>query len=236
MTHKHKRKTGRFTARSASPHQAGTWWEDRFVAALHEAEQHAIPMLHEAEVEDAGGALLLLARWVQVVLTGHPYHPPESMNAFAERVLEVWQQGLYLPSPAYPYTLQESIQGLRNDPPPVRDYAEWFQPFTPTKPTRSCGLGAIACGLFKHPKTGLWQVWLNLDGPCRYLGAYQDATDAQRILEGFILIARRYRFSNVELMEIVQEVNLQGEGEIQNISYHMLAYLLSHLKRYIIVL
>src|SRR5258708_5731181 len=179
MTHKNKHKKCRFTSRPESKRQPETFWSKGLVAILYQAEKHALPMIQEIETE-AGGALLLLARCVQTLLAGHPFHSPESVLPIAERVIECWKMGLYIPDPAYPYTLQESVQALRNDPPPVPDYAAWFQPFTPVIPSISCGLGEIACGLVKHPKTHLWQIWLNIDGPCRYLGAYHDATVAQQ--------------------------------------------------------
>lgn len=235
MTRKSKRKQRRFVLRPEFQRQPEALSPQAFIAVLRQAENHVLPLIQEMQIEP-GAALLILARWTQRYLNGHFPQSFESLVLIAERTLELWLTGHYIPDPAYPYTLQESAQALRNGPPPVPDYALWFRPFTPTAPSISCGLGEIACGLVKHPKTHLWQIWLNVNGPCAYLGAYRDATLAQQNLEVFIQTVRKCRFSCMEAIALAQQMHLQGHGEIQHIPYDMFTYLFGHLDRYVITL
>jgi len=153
----------------------------------------------------------------------------------ANTTLQLWQAGYYTPGPEYPYTLEETLQDLQNGLKAKRDYAAFIQPFMPVKAEMPRGLGQVAGGVVKHPETQYWQIWMILDGPCHFIGAYRDPMTAQRCLEEIIAKARRGG-TDFESFSLYRKLTARGVGEPKQIPYDMMKYLLEHLHRYTIQL
>src|SRR5260221_14015759 len=149
----------------------------------------------------------------------------------ANNVLALRQTGFYTRCPEYPYTLEEALQEIQGGPKAKGDYANSFQPFTPLEKTAPRGLGEVAGGIVEHPETHLWQIWIIVDGPCSYFGAYRDPTVAHRGLEELINLSR----SGAELAEglaLYRKLSTQGDGEPKQLPYDMMVYLVEHLHLY----
>ncbi len=90
---------------------------------VRRAERQAIPTIKETKM-GPGAAQLLLALHTQVLVTGNPSLTTESGMSIANTVLSLWQAGYYTPSPAYPYTLEETLQDLQQGLKAKGDYAD----------------------------------------------------------------------------------------------------------------
>ena len=201
---------------------------------VRRAETQAIPTIKEKKM-GPGAAQLLLALHTQMLVTGNPSLTTESGMGIANTVLSLWQAGYYAPGPAYPYTLEETLQDIQQGLKARGDYADFFQPFIPPKKDTPRGLGQMAGGIVKHPETQCWQIWIILDGPCHFIGAYRDPMTAQRCLEEIIAKARRGG-TEFESFRLYRELTARGVGEPKQIPYDMMMYLLEHLHRYTIQL
>ena len=200
------------------------------VVYIRLAEQEVLPIIKEMQL-GPGVAHFLLAQYTQTLATGDPRLTVESARAIANTILALWQSGFYTPCPEYPYTLEETLQEIRGGVKAKGDYARCFQPFTPTKESTPRGLGEVAGGIVEHPETHLWQIWMMVDGPCSYFGAFRDPALAHQGLEELITLSRR----GAELAEgvaLYQRLSTQGDGEPKQLPYDMMVYLLEHLHLY----
>ncbi len=209
---------------------------------VQQAEPQAIPIIKELEIS-AGAAVLLLAQYTQVLISGNPHITRESATTITNSVLALWQAGFYHPSAHYPFTLEETLQDLKEDLKAKVDYSKHIQPFTPSHDNTPLGVGRLAAGIALHPKNLLWQVWIIANEPCALLGAYRDPAEAQKSLERIINIAR-YGDVNIEkhgnaatdAWHLYRELISQGDGKPEQFPYDMMAYLLDHIHLYMIEL
>jgi hypothetical protein len=207
---------------------------EALVAYIHEAEKLVLPLIKERGL-GPGATELLLAQYTQVLVTGDPRITVESGMAIANTVLGLWQEGYYMPGLEYPYTLEETLQELEEGGKAKGDYGELFQPCAPQNGETPRGFGEIAGGIVKHPETNLWQIWLLVDGPCAFFGAYQDPVAAQRGLAAIIAATRRGA-TQKEGLALYHRLSQQGDGEPRQLPYDMMKYLVEHLDRYLITL
>jgi hypothetical protein len=208
----------------------------------HQAEEQALPNIKEMGA-DAGAAIFLLAQYTQALITGNPHITIESATSITDSILALWQTGSYHPSAQYPFTLEETLQHLKQGPSAKADYSKYFRPFTPSNTNQPVGIGRVVGGIVQHPKTHLWQVWMIMEGPCAFLGAYRDPVKAQKSLERIVDIARygvakdaKHRNLATGVQHFYHELISQGEGKPEQIPYEMMAYLLDHLHFYMIEL
>lgn len=235
-----RRKKGRqFRARAAGPRQSGLppvieVEPEEFVSYLRQAEREVLPLIRDMQF-GPGMAQLVLALHAQMLLTGDPRVTPESMMAAGNSVIALWQAGYYTPGPDYPFTLEETLRDIQGGPKAKGDYASSFQPFTPSAGRAPLELGKVHGGIARHPETGLWQVWMMLDGPCTFLAAYRDPQVALRQLET-IINASRKGGSAREREVLHAQIREQADGEPQQLPYDMMVYLVDHLDDFTIAL
>lgn len=201
---------------------------------VRHAEKQALPTIREKHM-GPGAAQLLLALHTQMLVTGNSSLTTESGMSIANTVLSLWQEGYYTPGPAYPYTLEETLQDLQQGLQAKEAYADCFLPFLPIKKDTPRGIGQVAAGIVKHPKTQLWQIWIILDGPCHYIGAYRDPATAQQSLEELI-VKTRNGGTDAEGLALYLKLKARGVGKPKPLPYEMMQYLLAHLDRYTIEL
>lgn len=207
---------------------------EEMVIYIRRAEKHVIPLIKKHKMSPAM-AFFLLAQYTQVLITGDNHHSVESATAIANNVRGLWQAGLYTPGSAYPYTLEETLADEQGGLEAKEDYAEFFQPFTPSKDNIPLGLGKVAGGIVRHPETNLWQIWMMLDGPCQFLGAYKNPDIAQKHLET-IVEATRKGGTMKDAGRLYTKIISGGDGTPKQISIDMMLYLLDHQQLYTIEL
>src|SRR6266487_358692 len=201
---------------------------------VRRAEKDVLPIIKERQL-GPGAAQFLLAQQTQVLVTGDPRLTVESGMAIANHVLGLWQEGYYTPGPAYPYTLDETLQELQEGPKAKGNYEASFQPFTPTNNEKPRGIGEVAGGIVQHPETKLWQIWMMMDGPATFLAAYRDPAKANRNLETIISVSRKGG-PEAKAASLYQRVRSQADGEPKELPYDMMLYLVEHVDRYMIKL
>jgi hypothetical protein len=201
---------------------------------VRRAEKEVLPIIRERQL-GPGAAQFLLAQQTQVLVTGDPRLTVESGMTIANRILALWQQGYYTPGPAYPYTLEETLQELQEGPKAKGNYEASFQPFTPVTNEKPRGIGEVAGGIVQHPETKLWQIWMMTDGPATFLAAYRDPGAAHRNLETIISVSRKGG-SDAKAALLYQQVRSGADGEPKELPYDMLLYLVEHLDRFTIML
>ncbi len=199
---------------------------------VRRAEKEVLPIIKERQL-GPGAAQFLLAQQTQVLVTGDPRLTVESGMAIANRVIALWQEGYYTPGPAYPYTLEETLQELQEGPKAKGNYEASFQPFTPVSNEKPRGIGEVAGGIVQHPETKLWQIWMMMDGPATFLAAYRDPAIAHKNLET-IISASRKGGSDAKAALLYQRVRSQADGEPKELPYDMMLYLVEHLDRFMI--
>jgi hypothetical protein len=197
---------------------------------VRRAEQEVLPIIKEVKLS-AGAAQFLLAQYTQVQVTGDERVTLESAMAIGNAVVALWQTGYYTPSSEYPYTLEETLEEIQEGPKARGDYADAFQPFTSVEVVSPSGMGQVTGGIVKHPETNLWQIWMIVDGPCVYFGAYQDPAAAQRALEVLVHTSRRGG-SLTEGLGLYHTLLSQGDGEPKDLPFDMIVYLIDHLHLY----
>lgn len=207
---------------------------EEFAGYLRRAEQEVLPLIRDMQFSP-GMAQLVLALHAQMLLTGDPRVTPESMMAAGNSVIALWQAGYYTPGPDYPFTLAETLRDIQRGPKAKGDYASSFQPYAPPSGAAPLGLGEVHGGIARHPETGLWQVWMMLDGPCTFLAAFRDPEAAQYHLET-IINASRKGGSEKESVALHAHMKAQADGEPQQLPYDMMVYLLEHLDDFAIAL
>jgi len=199
---------------------------EELVIYVRRAEQEVLPMIKELGLSP-GTAQFLLAQYTQVLATGKNVLTLESAMAVSNAVLALWEAGYYTPGPEYPYTLEETVQEIEEGPKAKGDYADAFQPFRPVEAVPPSGRGQVTGGIVKHPETNLWQIWMIVDGPCVYFGAYQDPAAAHRGLEALVHASRRGD-SLTEGLDMYQRMLTDGDGEPQDLPFDMIVYLIDH--------
>jgi hypothetical protein len=233
-----KRKKGRrftFSAnRQSSSQRASAMEPDNLAVYVRRAEKEVLPIIKEMHL-GPGAAQFLLAQQTQVLVTGDPRLTIESGKAIATSVLAPWQKGYYTPSPAYPYTLEETLQELQEGPQAKENYEACFQPFSPANRERPRGIGEVAGGIVQHPETKLWQIWMMIDGPATFIAAYRVPAKAHRNLET-IISASRKGGPEAKAALLYQRVRSQADGEPKQLPYDMMLYLVEHLDHYTIKL
>jgi len=203
---------------------------EELVMYIHRAEKEVLPIIKDMQL-GSGAAQLLLAQHTQMLATGDPRLTLESATTAANNVLALWQTGFYTPCPEYPYTLEETLQEIQGGPKAKGDYANSFQPFMPQEDSPPRGLGEVAGGIVKHPETHLWQIWMIVDGPCSYFGAFRDPAVAHKGLEELITLSRRGA-TLAEGLALYRKLSTQGDGEPKQFPYDMVVYLVDHLHLY----
>jgi hypothetical protein len=193
---------------------------------VRRAEQIVLPIIKELK-PSPGAAQFLLAQYTQVLATGNNVLTPESAMAISNAVLALWEAGYYTPGPDYPYTLEETVQEIEEGLTARGDYADAFRPFRPVEVVPPSGMGQVAGGIVKHPETNLWQIWMIVDGPCVYFGAYQDPVAAHRGLEALVHASRRGG-SLSEGLGLSQRLLTEGDGEPKDLPFDMIVYLIDH--------
>src|SRR6266568_1232658 len=197
---------------------------------VRRAEQEVLPIIKELGLSP-GTAQFLLAQCTQVLATGENVLTPESAMAVSDAVLTLWEAGYYTPGPDYPFTLEETLQEIEEGLKAKGDYADAFQPFTPMEEVPPSGMGQVAGGIVKHPETNLWQIWMIVNGPCVYFGAYQDPVAAHRGLEALVHVSRRGG-TLTEGLGLSQKLLTEGDGEPKDLPFDMIVYLIDHRHRY----
>jgi hypothetical protein len=233
-----KRKKGRrltfSTSHQSSQHRSTEMEPEDLAVYVRRAEKQILPIIKERQL-GSGAAQFLLTQQTQVLVTGDPRLTVESGMAIANRVLTLWQDGYYTPGPAYPYTLEETLQELQEGPKAKGNYEAFFQPFTPANNEKPRGIGEVAGGIVQHPETKLWQIWMMMDGPATFLAAYRDPAKAHRNLETIISVSRKGG-SDAKAALLYQRVRSQADGEPKELPYDMMLYLVEHLNRFMIKL
>ncbi len=196
------------------------------------AEKKVLPLIKEIQAGPVA-AQFLLAQHTYILATGSNQLLEAPAMNMANTVLSLWKDGMYVPSPDYPFTLEETLQELQAGLQPTKDYAEYFQAFTPLIQEQPRGKGQVASGIVKHPESGLWQIWVIVNGPCSYLGAYHDPEEAQRHLQEVVQVARRGG-SGAEIEALYEKTLSQGDGLPKQIPFDMMEYLIEHIHLYVI--
>ncbi len=216
--------------RQAPQPQAIEMEPEELAVYVRRAEQEVLPIIKDMKL-NAGAAQFLLAQYTRVLITGGEPLTLESAMAIGNAVLALWQAGYYTPSSQYPYTLEETLEELEEGLKAEGDYADAFLPFIPVETVAPRGIGEVAGGIVKHPETKLWQIWMIVNGPCVYFGAYRDPATAQRALEVLVHTSRRGG-TLTEGLGLYHQLLSQGDGEPQDLPFDMIVYLIDHLHRY----
>lgn len=231
---KQKKKSGhsfKSTAyRRSTPSQSIEKEPEALANYVRRAEKKVLLLIKEMQAGPAA-AEFLLAQQTQVLITGNPLLTIESGMTIANTVLDLWQKGYYIPSPEYPYTLTETLQDLQEGVKAKQDYTEYFQPFRPVKEEPLRLRLQVAAGIVKHPGTRLWQIWIIIDGPYAFFGAYADPIAAQRGLEELINLTRRGGTQD-QAEALYDKLASQGDGEPKQLPFDMIEYLVEHLHLY----
>jgi len=214
-----------------TPHPRTIEMEPEALAVyVRRAEQIVLPIIKELK-PSPGAAQFLLAQYTQVLATGEHVLTPESAMAVSDAVLTLWESGYYTPGPDYPYTLEETLLEWEEGLVAKGDYADAFQPFTPVEAVPPSGIGQVAGGIVKHPETNLWQIWMIVDGPYVYFGAYQDSAAAHRGLEALVHASRRGG-TLTEGLGLYQRLLTEGDGKPKDLPFDMMVYLIDHRRLY----
>ncbi len=200
------------------------------VAYIHRAEREALPIIKRIQASPAA-AQFLLAQYTYVFATGTNQFPEENAIKIANTVMLLWKNGSYIPCPEYPFTLEETLQEIEGGIRPKKDYSAYFQAFIPAKGDQPRGIGQVSGGIVKHPETTLWQIWMIIDGPCAYLGAYRDSLEAQRKLGEIIQTVRRGG-TEAESKALYETLQAKGDGLPKQLSFDMMAYLMEYIYLY----
>src|SRR6266702_3951508 len=194
------------------------------------AEKEVLPIIKKKKLSP-GTAQFLLAQYTQMLVTGKNTLTTESAMAVSNAVMTLWEAGYYTPGPEYPYTLAETVQEIEEGLKAKENYADAFQPFKPVEIVPPSGMGQVAGGIVKHPETNLWQIWMIVNGPMVYVGAYQDPVAAHRGLEALVHVSRRGG-TLTEGLGLSQKLLTEGDGEPKDLPFDMIVYLIDHRHRY----
>lgn len=232
---KQRKPKNRFKAappRQSSEPQREEMRPEDLVVSIRRAEKEVIPIIQKMKTSPAA-AQFLLAQYTYAFATGSNRITTENAMQIANTVLSLWQEGVYVPSSEYPFTLEETLQEVHGGLKIKEDYAQYFQAFTPVQQDQPQGTGQVSGGIVKHPETNLWQIWMIVDGPCTYLGAYREPVEAQRKLEEIIDAARRGG-TGVAIKALYRSVLSRGSGKPKQLPFDMMMYLMEHIHLYTI--
>jgi len=190
------------------------------------AEKEVLPIIKKKKLSP-GTAQFLLAQYTQMLVTGKNTLTTESAMAVSNAVMTLWEAGYYTPGPDYPYTLEETLQEIEEGLKAKGEYADAFQPFRPVEVVPPSGMGQVAGGIVKHPETNLWQIWMIVDGPLVYFGAYRDPTAAHDCLEELIHLSRRGG-TQTEGIALSHKLLSQGDEAPKDLPFDMVVYLIDH--------
>lgn len=222
---KQRKPKNRFKAvpprQSSEPRREEVRPED-LVVAIHRAEKEVIPIIRKMKLRPAA-AQFLLAQYTHAFATGSNRITTEDAMQIATTVLSLWQEGIYIPSSDYPFTLAETLQEVHGDLKVKQAYAQYFQAFMPVQEDQPQGIGQVFGGIVKHPDTNLWQIWMTLNGPCTFLAAYREPAEAQRHLEEIIHAARRGGVG-AEIQMLYKRLRSHGNGKPKQLPADMMAY------------
>jgi hypothetical protein len=207
---------------------------EELAAYVRRAEKEALPIIKETHLPP-GAALFVLAQYTQALVTGDSRLSVESAMNVSTMVLALWQEGIYLPSSEYPYSFEETMSDVQGEPRTNQDYESHFRPITQRKENGPPSHRQVAGGIVQHPETHLWQIWMLIDGPCEYFGAYRDPMAAQKNLEAMIDAIRR-RAAPSEIDALSKRVTSQADRSVKQIPFEMMEYLLDHIEQYMISL
>ena len=207
---------------------------EEIVPYIHQAEQQVLPLLEENLLPPAV-TVFLLAQYTQVLITNDTRITTESATSIVSSVLTLWQEGLYIPSSEYPFTLEETLTDVRADLKAKQDYAGYFRPFVSLVGDTAQNLGHVSGGIVKHPETQLWQIWMIIEGPCVQLAAFRDPEKAQQELHRLITASRKGGVEN-DIKRIYNQISSSGDGSPKQIPFDMMQYLLEHIDQYNILL
>lgn len=84
---------------------------EKLAGYIHQAEKYVLPLIKKIGLGPCA-AQCLLAQYTQILATEENRLTLESGLAIANTVLALWQEGYYVPSPAY-YTLDETLADLQ---------------------------------------------------------------------------------------------------------------------------
>jgi len=199
-------------------------------AYVSRAEKEVLPIIEERQLSPAA-AQFFLAQHTHRLVTGDPRFTIESGANMANTILALWEAGYYTPGPDYPYTLQETLREVQEEPRAQADHAESFRPFTSANAVVPRSLRHIYGGIVLHPETNLWQIWLMPEGRCTFVAAYRDPAKAQSSLEIIINMSRRGG-SVIENAVLYKRIREQADGELRQLPFDMMLYLIEHLDRY----
>ncbi len=233
MKKQNKRKNIRFKAtwsHNSSTQRLKEMKPEELVVYIHRAEKEVIPLIEEMKASPTV-AQFLLAQYTYIFVIGSNQLSTESAMNIANTVLLLWKDGLYIPCPEYPFTLEETLQEIEGGLKAKKDYSTYFQAFSPTKRDQPRCMGQVSGGIVKHPETNLWQIWAIVDGPCGYLGAYRDSTVAQRNLEEIVYVARKGA-TEAETKALYEKTLSRGDGQPKQIPFDMMEYLIEHIDSY----
>jgi hypothetical protein len=194
------------------------------------AEKKVLPIIKQKKLSP-GTAQFLLAQYTQVLATGKNTLTTESAMAVSSAIMTLWEAGYYTPGPDYPYTLEETLQEIEEGLKAKGDYADAFQPFRPVEIVQPSGMGQVAGGIVKHPETDLWQIWMIVNGPLVYFGAYRNPIAAHSGLEELVHLSRRGG-TQTEGIALYRKLLFQGDGEPRDLPFDMVVYLLDHRQLY----
>lgn len=233
MKNRKKQKNIRFKSswsHQSSKQQIDEMKPEDLVVYIHRAEKEALPVIKEMKVSPVA-AQFILAQYTHVLVTGSNRLSTESAMNAANKVLSLWKDGIYIPGSQYPFTLEETLQEMQGDLRAKKDYSDYFQAFIPSIKEQPRGKEHVSGGIVKHPETNLWQIWMIVDGPCGYLGAYRDPKEAQRYLEEFVRLAIRGGIE-ADSKALVEKALSHGDGLPKQIPFDMMAYLMEHIHLY----
>jgi len=233
MKNRKKRKNIRFKTTwsyQSSKRRLEEMRPEDLVVHIRRAEREVLPIIKEIQASPAA-AQLLLAQYTYVLATGSNQFSEENAIKAANTIMLLWKNGSYVPSPNYPFTLEETLREIEGGIRPKKDYAAYFQAFNPLKGDQPRGIGQVSAGIVKHPETKLWQIWMMIDRACEYLGAYHNSSEAQRNLEEIIQSARRGS-TEVEIEALYKKVQSRGDGLPKQLSFDMMTYLIEHIHLY----
>lgn len=202
------------------------------VVSIRRAEKEVIPIIRKMKLRPAA-AQFLLAQYTYAFATGSNRITTEDSMQMANTVLSLWQEGVYVPGSEYPFTLGETLQEVHAGLKIKEEYAQYFQVFIPVQQDQPQGIGKVSGGIVKHPDTNLWQIWMIVDGPCTFLGAYREPAEAQRHLEDIISVARKGGIG-AEMKMLFKRLLPHGDGKPKQLPFDMMAYLMEHIHLYTI--
>jgi hypothetical protein len=230
---KKRKKEHRFkswTPRQSPQSRAIELGPEELATYIRRAEKDVLPIIKERQLGPAA-AQFLLAQQTQTLVTGDPRFSVESAMTIANNVLSLWEAGYYTPSPAYPYTLEETMRELQEASHAKGDYAQYFLPLTPSIGYIPRGLGTVYGGIVKHPETNLWQIWMTIGGPCTFIAAYRHPVNALKNLAAIVHASRRGGTVK-ESENLYRHVQAQADGKPKPLPRDMMQYLAKHLDRY----